>query len=49
MTEDLADTVATVLDRIDAAYEEYEQGYADADATLAVIDAHLEELREVSE
>jgi hypothetical protein len=30
----------------DAAMDEYESGYADADATLGVVDGHVERLRE---
>jgi hypothetical protein len=29
--------------------KEYEKGYVDADATLSVIDSHVEELREARE
>ena len=32
----------------DAAYEEYEQGYADADATLRRLESHVEELRDAA-
>jgi hypothetical protein len=45
MTDDLASTVEDVLERVDAAYEEYDQGYADADATLRVVDDCLDDLR----
>lgn len=34
------------LDATDAAFEEYDRGYADADATLRVVRNHVEELRE---
>ncbi len=45
MSDDLEETVADVLARVDVAVEEYEQGYADADATLRVVDDRLDELR----
>ncbi|MFB6189090.1 MAG: hypothetical protein ABEI57_04330 [Halapricum sp.] len=34
------------LDATDSAFEEYDQGYADADATLRVVRSRLAELRE---
>ena len=37
--------VAQFLDRADAAFEEYDQGYADADATIAVLPRHVDRLR----
>jgi len=33
------------LDRADAALSEYEDGYADADATVSVLSRHIERLR----
>ena len=47
----MTDTVAAVerfLRKADAAYEEYEQGYADADATLRRLEPHLDDLREAA-
>ena len=42
-----ADTAITeFLRKADAAYEEYEQGYADADATLRRLERHVDDLRE---
>jgi hypothetical protein len=41
--------VAGVLDDIDAAYDDYERGYTDADATLSVVMSHVERLREVGD
>lgn len=41
------DAVERFLRKVDSAYEEYEQGYADADATLRRLDGHIEDLREV--
>jgi hypothetical protein len=40
--------VERFLRKADAAYEEYEQGYADADATLRRLERHLEDLREAA-
>ena len=37
------------LERVDAAFEEYELGYVDADATLSELRGHVEELREAIE
>jgi len=37
--------VEQFLDRADAAFEEYDQGYADADATIAVLRRHVDQLR----
>jgi hypothetical protein len=47
--ESLDGVVADVLDDIDAAYDDYERGYADADATLAVVMNHVERLRDGAE
>ncbi|MFW6017942.1 MAG: hypothetical protein ACOCPX_03905 [Halapricum sp.] len=33
------------FDAVDTAFKEYDQGYADADATLRVLRSHLEEFR----
>ncbi|QSG06729.1 hypothetical protein [Halapricum desulfuricans] len=38
--------VEQFLDAVDAAFEEYDQGYADADATLRVVRTHVEDLRD---
>jgi hypothetical protein len=45
----LDEVVADVLDDIDAAYDDYERGYTDADATLAVVMNHVERLRDGAE
>jgi hypothetical protein len=37
--------VAQFLGEADAAYEEYEKGYTDADATLRRLETAIEELR----
>lgn len=44
-SEPLEDVVDGVLDDIDAAYDDYERGYTDADATLSVVMSHVERLR----
>ena len=43
------DAIEEFLRKADAAYEEYEQGYADADATLRRLERHVEDLREAHE
>ena len=43
---DLNEAIEEFLRKADAAYEEYEQGYADADATLRRLESHLKELRD---
>lgn len=45
MTE-LEEAVEGFLDDADYVYSEYEQGYMDADAALAVLEDHVAELRE---
>ena len=40
--------ITEFLRKADAAYEEYEQGYADADATLRRLESHVEELRDAA-
>lgn len=46
---DLEETVERFLRRADSTYAEYEQGYADADATLRRLEGHIGELREAAE
>lgn len=41
--------IETFLDATDSALEEYDQGYADADATLRIVRSHLDELRDTVE
>ena len=43
------DAVEEFLERADTAYEEYDHGYADADATLRRLERHLERLRDAVE
>ena len=45
----IEDVVAGVVDDIDAAYDDYERGYTDADATLSVVMSHVERLRDGGE
>lgn len=47
--EELEEAVARFLKGADKAYSEYEKGYVDADATLDVLETHLDELREAQE
>ncbi|QLH79413.1 hypothetical protein HZS55_19850 [Halosimplex rubrum] len=49
MTDELDTAVEDFLDRTDAALSEYDDGYADADATLRVVRNHLADLREAAE
>lgn len=52
MTDDepgLADAVDRFLDEADAAFDQYDQGYADADATVAVLRSHAGDLRDALE
>lgn len=46
---DLEAAVREFLRDVDACYDEYEKGYADADATLRRLDAHVGELRDAVE
>jgi len=39
------EAVERFLRKADEAYDEYEQGYADADATLRRLEGHLDQLR----
>jgi hypothetical protein len=43
------DDIEAFLEKADTVYEEYDQGYADADATLRQLRRHIEELRETTE
>ena len=45
---ELDNAIEEFLRRADAAYEEYEQGCADADATLRRLESHVEELRDAA-
>ncbi|WP_276261296.1 hypothetical protein [Haloglomus litoreum] len=47
--DELRDAVESFVDDVDLALHEYEEGYADADATLTVVQSHLAALREVVE
>jgi hypothetical protein len=45
---DTEEAVAEFLRTADAVYEEYDQGYVDADASLRQLREHLEELRDAT-
>lgn len=45
----MTDAVDRFLRKADDAYEEYDQGYADADATLRRLERHIEELRDADD
>ena len=45
---DIETAVERFLRDYDAAIDEYEAGYADADATLRVLDGHVERLRDAT-
>jgi hypothetical protein len=38
--------VETFLDRADAVFEDYENGYTDPDAALATLETHVDALRD---
>lgn len=44
--DDTEDAVREFLDDAATAYDEYDEGYADADATLRVLRAHIDRLAE---
>ncbi|MFB6251280.1 MAG: hypothetical protein ABEI27_06285 [Halobellus sp.] len=44
--QSLEATVAEFLRDVDAAHDDYDRGYVDADATLSVVMTHVERLRE---
>lgn len=46
---DIERAVAAFLEDAERAYDEYEQGYADADATLRVLRSHLDRLESAVE
>ncbi|MFQ3319341.1 MAG: hypothetical protein ACI8UR_001229 [Natronomonas sp.] len=48
MTE-TEEAVERFLRKTDTAYDEYEEGYADADATLRRLEQHIEDLREATD
>jgi hypothetical protein len=41
--------VETFLDRADAVFEDYENGYVDPDAALSTLESHVDTLREERE
>ena len=42
------EAIEEFLRKADAAYEEYDRGYADADATLRRLEGHVEDLRDAA-
>lgn len=50
MSDDaLDDAVAAFLSEADGAYEEYEKGYTDADATLHRLETAIDQLRDAAD
>ncbi|ELZ98823.1 hypothetical protein C440_00665 [Haloferax mucosum ATCC BAA-1512] len=49
MSDELEAAVTQFLNDYKRAMSEYEKGYADADATLSIIDSHVDELRDARE
>jgi len=47
-SDDLTSAVETFLSEADSAYEEYDRGYTDADATLRRLESAVEQLRGAS-
>jgi len=47
--DDIETAVEVFLNEADSAYNEYEQGYSDADATLRRLEAAIVELRTAAE
>ena len=43
---DAEPAVETFLDKADAVFADYEKGYTDPDAALAVLESHIDTLRE---
>jgi len=46
---DLDDAIDQFLRDVDAAHDDYDRGYTDADATLSVVMKHVEALRDIHE
>jgi hypothetical protein len=49
MTEELHAAVDDFLRAADDVYDEYENGYVDADAALRMLERHLDELKAAAE
>lgn len=47
--DDLGEAVETFLEGSEAALEEYDQGYVDADATVSVLRTHIDALADAVE
>jgi hypothetical protein len=43
------EAIERFLRKADSTYEEYQQGYADADATLRRLEGHIDELRDATD
>ncbi|WP_181686138.1 hypothetical protein [Halorhabdus salina] len=43
---DIDTAVDAFLDQSESALDQYEQGYTDADATIRVLESHIEDLRD---
>lgn len=43
---DLEPAVRAFVESADAVYEDYDQGYVDADVALSVLEGHVEDLRD---
>ena len=48
MSDELDEAVTGFLNQADSVYDEYEQGYVDADAALSMLESHVESLRDVA-
>ena len=49
MSDDTDDAVAEFLDAADTVYEEYDQGYMNADVALSQLESRIETLRDAVE
>ena len=47
-SDNLESAVEAFLSKADSAYEEYDRGYIDADATLRQLESAIEQLRDAS-
>lgn len=48
-SDDVETAVETFLSEADAAYEEYDKGYTDADATVRRLETAIDQLRNAAE
>jgi hypothetical protein len=49
MSDDTDDAVEEFLDAVDTVYEEYDQGYMNADVALSQLESRIETLRDAVE